>query len=297
MTERLRRIGVVVHPRRDVEYALATVRDWSAAHDVRLVALSTLGQQRQVAEPGDPAECDLIVALGGDGTTLAALRVAAAVDRPVMGVACGSLGALTAVTAEHVDEALDRVAGGDWIPRRLPALEARREGEAPLAGVNDLVIVREGAGQVICEVRVGGELFIRFAGDGLVLATPLGSSAYTLAAGGPVLALAGASLVCTPLAPHGGCCPPLVMGAGSALEIRLDPGYGGARVEVDGQVLARVEPLAHVTYTTRLRDGYATLVALGGEESLLAGLRRRRILMDSPRLLARDERAAAASGA
>jgi NAD+ kinase len=292
----LRRIGVVVHPRRDIGNALAMLRDWCAAHGVGLVSVPSAGQERRLAEPGDPAECDLIVALGGDGTTLAAVRVGAAVGRPVMGVACGSLGALTAVTAEHIDEALDRVAGGDWIARRLPALAAERAGIEPLLGVNDLVIVREGAGQVICEVRVDGEPYVRFAGDGLVLATPLGSSAYTLAAGGPVLALADAGLVCTPLAPHGGCCPPLVTGSHSALEIVLDPGYGGARIEVDGQVLARVAPLTPVTYTVHLRDGHATVVALGGEESLFAGLRRRRILMDSPRVLARDERAGGRSG-
>jgi NAD+ kinase len=296
VTGELRRVGLVVHPRRDVQHALAMLRDWCAAHDVELVGVATPGSDRQLAEPGDPADCDAIVALGGDGTTLAAVRVAAPADRPVMGVACGSLGALTAVTADHVDEALDRVAGGDWIARRLPALEAVREGAEPLVGVNDIVLIRQGAGQIICEVRVGGELFVRFAGDGLVLATPLGSSAYTLAAGGPVVALADAGLVCTPVAPHGGCCPPLVTGPRSPVEIRLDPGYGGARVEVDGQVLDRAEPLAPVTYTARLIDGHATVVMLGGEESLLAGLRRRRILMDSPRLLARDDRAAAASG-
>ena len=112
-----------------------------------------------IDEPGDPAECDLIVALGGDGTTLAAVRVAAAVDRPVMGVACGSLGALTAVTAEHVDEALDRVAGGDWIPRRLPALEARlstRLSAAPYAGTQILAL-----GDGTPQVAAGGVIAAR----------------------------------------------------------------------------------------------------------------------------------------
>ena len=70
--------------------------------------------------------------------------------------------------------------------------------------VNDLVVVRQGAGQVIVAVRVDGELFIRFAGDGFVIGTPLGSSAYTLAAGGPMLAPGALGMVFTPLAPHGG---------------------------------------------------------------------------------------------
>jgi NAD+ kinase len=138
-------------------------------------------------------------------------------------------------------------------------------------------------------------LFIRFAGDGLVVATPLGSSAYTLAAGGPVLAPGGSGLVFTPLSPHGGCCPPLVVAAESRLTIELDPGHGGARIEVDGQVRERADPLQPRTLAVSLRPDHAVLVALGGEEPLLAGLRRRRVLIDSPRVLARDDREAASS--
>jgi NAD+ kinase len=103
-------------------------------------------------------------------------------------------------------------------------------------------------------------------------------------------------MVFTPLAPHGGSCPPLVAGPGSRLEVELDPGHGGARVELDGQVRGQVEPLAPRTFTVTLRTDHATLVALGGQEPLLAGLRRRRVLMDSPRVLARDDRAGVKPG-
>ena len=77
-----------------------------------------------MAPRGEAADCDLVIALGGDGTTLAALHAAAPVGRPVLGVACGSLGALTGATADKLDDALDRVAAGDWTPRALPALVA-----------------------------------------------------------------------------------------------------------------------------------------------------------------------------
>src|SRR5215207_3067677 len=289
------RLGLVVHPRRELTGALDAIRRWSEENGVHVVQVPAHGQDRSVAEPGDPATCDLIVALGGDGTTLAALRTAAAVGKPVLGVACGSLGALTAVHADEVGTALDRVAAGDWVPRHLPALMVESDGEEPQIGVNDLVVVREGAGQVTASVHVDGELFIRFAGDGLVIGTQLGSSAYTLAAGGPVLAPGGSGLVFTPLAPHGGCCPPLVTGPGSRLEVELDPGFGGARIELDGHIRDRVDPLLSRTLAITLRPDHATLVALGGEEPMLAGLRRRRILMDSPRVLARDDREAAAA--
>jgi NAD+ kinase len=280
----MRRLGLVVHPRREIGMALAALEGWSDAHGVDVVQAPASGQGRSVAPPGDPADCDLLVALGGDGTTLAAVHAAAPAGKPVLGVACGSLGAL------------DRVDAGDWQPRRLPALEVETGG-ATRWGVNDLVIVRQGAGQVSAEVRVDGELFIRFAGDGLVVATALGSSAYTLAAGGPVLAPGGSGLVFTPLAPHGGCCPPLVAGPDSRIDIDLNPGHGGARIELDGQVRERVEPLQPRALSVTLRTAHATLVAFGGEEPMLAGLRRRRVLMDSPRILARDDRSELRSGA
>jgi NAD+ kinase len=285
----MRRLGLVVHPRREIGIALAALQGWSDAHGV--VQAPASGQGRSVAPPGDPADCDLIVALGGDGTTLAALHAAAPAGKPVLGVACGSLGALTAVDADALVGALDRVDAGDWRPRRLPALEVETAG-AIRSAVNDLVIVRQGAGQVAADVRVDGELFIRFAGDGLVVATPLGSSAYTLAAGGPVLAPGGSGLVFTPLSPHGGCCPPLVAAGESRLTIELEPGHGGARIELDGQIHDRVEPHAPRTLAVTLRERHATLVVLGGEEPMLAGLRRRQVIIDSPRMLARDAREA-----
>jgi NAD+ kinase len=287
----LRRLGLVVHPRRAISNAVAIVQDWSDANGAELVQIAAHGQDRRVAELGDVAGCDLVVAIGGDGTALAAVRLAAPAGKPVLGVACGSLGALTVVDADRITEALDRVAAGDWSARRLPALVVESDGQETLTGVNDLVIVRQGASQVIVGVRVDGELFVRFAGDGLVIAAPLGASAYTLAAGGPMLAPGGSGLVFTPLAPHGGSCPPLVAGPGSRLDIELEPGWGGARIELDGQVHGLVDPQAPRALSATLRADHATLVALGGEEPLFAGLRRRGILMDSPRIRARDARA------
>jgi NAD+ kinase len=212
----------------------------------------------------------------------------------VLGVACGSLGALTATTADRLEDALDRVAAGEWAPRELPALAAGRDGADPLHAVNDLVLVRAGAGQVTIEIEVDGERVIRFAGDGLVAATPLGSTAYTLAAGGPMIAPGGSALVLTPLSPHGGVCPPIVASTANQASVTLDPGHGGARVEIDGQIRDTLERLEPVTFPLRLEPGYATLVSLGEEESMIAGLRRRRILLDSPRVLAREEREASA---
>jgi NAD+ kinase len=283
------RIGLVVHPRRDLGRALDTVGDWAAAQGAEVFQVRIDGQERVVADAGDAATADLIIALGGDGTALAALHAAAPHDVPVLGVACGSLGALTATTADELDEALDAVAAGRWERRTLPGLSVTGEGAPPLVAINDLVVIRRGASQIVVGIRVDDELYVRFAGDGIVVATPLGSSAYTMAAGGPIVAPESRGYAVTPLAPHGGCCPPLVVGDTAVVTLEIAPGHGGSRIELDGQIRELQPHRLEVTW----RSEYASLVMLGDQEPLLAGLRRRRILMDSPRLLARDDRAAA----
>jgi NAD+ kinase len=285
---RFRRIGLVVHPKRPIDGALRTVREWAEEYGAEVVQVANSGQRRTIAEEAEVGSCDLVLALGGDGTTLAALHAAARASRPVLGVACGSLGALTAVSAEDLREALDRVAAGEWAARSLRGLRITADGGSPQAAINDVVIVRRGASQVAIEIRVDGELYVRFAGDGLVLATPIGSSAYTMAAGGPILAPGADGFVLTPLAPHGGCCPPLVAGAAARATIAIEPGHAGSRIEVDGQV-TELQPRE---LTAELIDDYATLVLLGDDEPMISGLRRRRVIIDSPRMLARDERAA-----
>jgi NAD+ kinase len=230
--------------------------------------------------------------MGGDGTVLAALHAAGPVDRPVLGVACGSLGALSAVRAADVGDALDRFFGGDWTARHLPQLAITREDELVGHAFNDLVVVRAGAGQVILDVVVDGGPYARIAGDGVIVATPLGSSAYTLAAGGPLLAASADAIVVTPLAPHGGSVPPVVLGPGSRVTLGVDGGWSGARTELDGRIMGveqRPGLTKPFTLDVVLEADSATLVDLGGE-TFIAGLRRRGVVADSPRLRARDAR-------
>jgi NAD+ kinase len=286
MDRRTEQVGVVIHPRRDIDAALATTRAWAETHGVTLGQVLIPGQTRRVAEPVAVESCDLVLALGGDGTALAALHAAAAASRPVLGVACGSLGVLTSVPAGDLTAALDQVAASRWSSRPLPALEITNLPAAARFAINDFAMIRDGTGQVITEIRVDDELYARTAGDGLVVATPLGSSAYTMAAGGPILAPGAQGIVITPLAQHGGVSPPLVAGPDSRVRVTVEPGYGGSRFEIDGQETGME---AH-DVTVTLRRDYASLVTLAAQEPLLTGLRRRGLVVDSPRILAREAR-------
>jgi NAD+ kinase len=282
-----RRIGVVIHPSRTVDHPLRLLREWTEEHGVEILQMPAAYSQRPVAEPGEPSDSDLIVSIGGDGTTLAALRTGAVAHRPVMGVACGSLGALATVSVADVTTSLDRFARGEWQPRRFPALWiARVEGE-PLFALNDVAVVRAGNGQIRVTAVLDGTLYAGMAGDGAVVSTPLGSSGYAISAGGPLLAPGLDGFVFTPLPKHGGFCPPLVAGPKSVLEVEIGAGFGGARIEIDGQeAVERVRSL-----TISLRPDMATMVSFSDQETLLTGLRRRGIILDSARIVLDGERA------
>ena len=281
------RLALVVHPTRPVTGALETLGRWAKEHEVEVVQIPTDGgTDRELAPKDELADGDLVVTLGGDGTVLAGLRAATTVEAPVLGVACGSLGALTAVRADRLEEALDRFHEGDWTEQPLPALVIRPGDADPTWAVNDFVVARHGAGQVVLSLSAGDEVYVRLSGDGLIVATPLGSSAYSMAAGGPVIAPDTPAIVCTPLAMHGGNAPPLVISASTVAHVEIHPSFHGFDIEIDG----RSSDLQALDYRVSLVEGKNTLVDLGGGVRMLSGLRERGIIADSPRVLARDKR-------
>jgi NAD+ kinase len=286
-----RTIGLVVHPSRSVDAPLRLVREWAEEHAVELVQAPAAYSQRRVAESGDPLHSDLIISIGGDGTTLAALRTGAVASRPVLGIACGSLGALATVAVSDVKRSLERFSRGEWRPRRFPALSLARRQDGvtgDLFALNDISVVRSSGGQVRMTVSVDGNLYARIAGDGAVVSTAIGSSGYAISAGGPLLAAGLEGFVFTPLPKHGGFCPPLVIEPSSELELELEmeAGFGGGRLEIDGQVAAERILWLRVA----LRPDVATMVSFPDQEPVLAGLRRRGIILDSPRLVAESGR-------
>lgn len=289
--EQLRAIGVIVHPSRNIDTPLRDLFTWGGDHGVLVGQVPIAGQDRVIADEVDPRECDLLVSIGGDGTMLAAVRAAARAARPVLGVSCGSLGALTTVPADEVGAALDQFAAGDWVARELPAIVVTDADGTERFALNDIAVVRGGIGQVRVAITVDGALFGRLAGDGCIVATPAGSSAYSLAAGGPLLAPGTEAFLLTPLPTHGGSRLPLVVGAGSELTLEVACGLGGARLEIDGQ-LAATEPAELAALRVTFRAAVATVVTFAEGDSLFAALRRRQIIVDSPRLIADDARAA-----
>lgn len=275
----MRRIGVLVHPTRPVEDAVDVLHDWARDHDLEVVQMA-VGDQPTVAPPGEVSACDLVAALGGDGTVLKALHAAAKTATPVLGVAYGSLGALTAVPEHELRPALDRFAAGDWFGTELPALSLSSADGLIASAINDCVLARRRGTQLILDVYVDHDLYVRLAGDGVVVATALGSSAYSMAAGGAVLSTGTDVFICTPLAMHGGCAPPLVIPEDRELSVEVHPTYGGFDLEVDGRQL----PTDADRFTITSRHAYTTLVTFEPSRTGLARLRERGLISDSPRI-------------
>ena len=280
-------LGLVVHPTRSLDKVIETTAAWARAHGAKVGQVRIPGQTRAVADPVEAAECELLLSLGGDGTALHALHAGAPAQRPVLGIACGSVGVLTSVTGERVVWALDQFAEGRWAARAVPGLAiASPDGPVEVV-INDLTLMRDGPGQVVISIAVDDVLYVRVAGDGVVVATALGSSAYSMAAGGPILAPGVEGMVVTPLAPHGGSAPPLVTGPESTLRLEIEQTYSRVRYDVDGRSMPRPADVL----TVRHQPNYAVVVELADEESRLTGLRQRGLVRDGPRVLVRDHRA------
>ena len=215
--------GLVVHPRRDIEGALDAIRAWASKHEVSLGQVRISGQERTIGEPVGVASCDFVIAVGGDGTALAALHAAAPAGRSRPGVACGSIGVLTSVDPHRLDRALEQVAAGDWVADPLQGLEVRAGRAEPAVAIQR----RRGRTR------------------------------------------------------------------------RDRPGHHRDQdrrraVRGDGRRRAGRRELgtAPLEATIGLRPDYATMITLAGQETMLAGLRRRGLVVDSPRILAHHPGAA-----
>jgi NAD+ kinase len=160
-----------------------------------------------LATPAELAQaCDLLVVFGGDGTMLRAARDIGGASTPVLGVNLGGLGFLTSVSAQGLEAALERTLAGEYDLDVRPLIKASTVHEGrPVAyrALNDFVISRAGGSRLVeLEVYVNGEELTRYRCDGLVVSSPTGSTAYSLAAGGAIVHPAAQAFALTPICPH-----------------------------------------------------------------------------------------------
>ena len=180
-------------------------------------------------------QLDLVVALGGDGTLLRAARLVGNRRIPIMGVNLGGLGFLTAFSTGEARTGILAFAASKHNEEERMVL-ACRHGRNTGHALNDCAVNMASSGRVIEVIcRSSGTFVNRFVGDGIVVATPTGSTAYSLAAGGPVVYPTMQAILLTPLAPHALAARPVILPADAEVELELGPGSGPAVLNLDGQ--------------------------------------------------------------
>ena len=235
----VRRIGLVAHPDREEAASLvAHTHVWASAHGI---------DARDVGDDAADVDgsFDAILSFGGDGTMLRTVDLVADADVPVLGVNCGQMGYLTGVDPGELDDALERLRTGDFAVSERTVLAVRVESSGPAGGLwtalNEAVVEKPHPGRLVrFEVVINGAPFTSYAADGVIVATPTGSTAYSFSVGGPIVSPRLACLLMTPVSPHMLFDRTLVLDDTDALELHVTE--RPAIFTIDGRELGELEP-------------------------------------------------------
>jgi NAD+ kinase len=249
-------VGVLANPSGECDPELLVIERWADELGLHVQDLGTTDRADDLDEEGG-----LVIALGGDGTILRALQLAMWHHVPVLGVNYGHLGFLADVDGSELRPALDRVARGEAQIDERTALVATTGTGEPRSAVafNDFVVSRvAGYGSARLRVEVSGERVLDVTGDGLVIASPTGSTAYNVEAGGPAVSPTLDAILLTPLAAQGTPLRSMVLDGGDTVHIETAERSAPLVFEVDGRASRNMPTPAAVDISTA--SGKARLV-------------------------------------
>src|SRR3954449_5918682 len=238
-------IGVVLHPRRDSQDMVECIVRWAAGHGMEVCTLHEARELvpptvRCVAEEELAVGAGLLIGLGGDGTILRALKLATPENVPVLGVNLGRLAFLAEVNLDELPAALDQIDQGDYRVEQRATMDAHWPGGS-LTAFNDTALSRHpGHGPAALAVEVEEEVFARYTADALVIATPTGSTAYSFAAGGPIVSPRHTGLLVTPVAPHAAFDRAVFLHPSESLRVHVLDRSAPLLLEADGQRVAEL---------------------------------------------------------
>ena len=249
--QKIKCVGAVVKPNHKEAWQTACeLSDWLKKRNINLIGKPREENEKSNAEAcgieaveteAFQARADLIVVLGGDGTMISTARLVGNREVLVLGINYGSLGYLTEFRIEEMFEALEAILAGDYaIDRRVMLeVEHRRDGAVLEGGrvLNDVVINKAALARII-EIEVElDDLFVNsFRADGLIVATPTGSTAYNLSAGGPIVYPSMNAVVLTPICPFTLTNRPIVVPDSAAINLHLKNENEGVVITLDGQI-------------------------------------------------------------
>ncbi len=254
----IRTVGIISRPRReDIARVVPPLIDWLHAHGAEVVCDSEtrecIGELagETLKREDLPARSDLLIVLGGDGTLLSAARLAAERKVPILAVNLGGLGFLTTVSQDEIYPILEEI----FSSKHRVSLRVMLEADIVRAGalvrrqiaLNDAVLNKAALARIMdLELRVDGEHVTTYKADGLIICTPTGSTAYSLAAGGPIIYPTVEAFVITPICPHTLTNRPLVIPDSAKIEIDFKAGEDSVFLTLDGQVGIELVPGDHI---------------------------------------------------
>ncbi len=256
----MKSFGVIANYRKpELWKFLPTLVDWLLERDCSVAITDRLAGPRyqppedvKVFPSGTIVkQVETIISIGGDGTILSTARIIGKAQVPILGVHMGGLGFLAEVPISDTFKALQQVLDGEYHleERMVLAVDLQRGGNLETYyAINDMVVDRGSSPRLLrTQVDVTGRRLNEYLGDGLIVATPTGSTAYSLAAGGPIVVPGLEVLTITPICPHSLSARPIVVPSSDKIVLRFDEGQTGITLILDGQVKLEIDDRAVVT--------------------------------------------------
>lgn len=199
----------------------------------KTIYLCQKDKKKRIIKTSIPPQIDCAIVIGGDGSLIEAARALHGRDVPILGINMGTLGYLTEVEVNHIDEALGQIITGNYTLESRMMIEGfLSDGKRDVA-LNDIVVTRKGVLRVIhFQLYVNGELLNSYAADGIIISTPTGSTAYNLSAGGPIVEPTASMIVITPICSHALNTSSIVLSAEDEIVIEIGRGRNGNVEEV-----------------------------------------------------------------
>lgn len=208
-----------------------------------------LSQSPVVSEQKLPSVCDILISLGGDGTILRMARLVSSRATPILGINLGKLGFLAEVSLEELDECLTEIISGDYIVENRLMLQARiGKSKINVHALNDVVLHQTGSSRMFSvKTFVNGEFLSKFIGDGIIIATPTGSTAYALSNGGPIVTPTNHLILISPICPHTLTARTVVVPEESIITLKVETATGKIHLAADGQQQALLLPPVEIS--------------------------------------------------
>lgn len=229
----------------------------------RVVAFLDRHSVSSLIEPDELTNVDLVISMGGDGTFLKAACMVGEREIPILGINKGRLGFLADVLPSEIEDVLEHVLRRDYMIENHTVIKLEADGECvdccPFA-LNDIAVLkRDTASMISIKAYVNGEFLVNYQADGLIIATPTGSTAYSLSNGGPIIVPQSGSLCITPIAPHSLNIRPIVINDTSVIELEVCSRSHNFLVAIDGRSMKLTEG---TRLTIRKADYMVKLVKL-----------------------------------